>query len=131
MTVPQCEGFQPSPRKTLRRLRFVALQRLQRSFDQLAADFFFIFGAHVGIADDMNDAVAEHGTIGADHLGDRQCGGDLHRRYPCFFQFSGDRSTAASAGASRRREDDRVDAEPFSLLGHLAAHAPRVRQRIG
>jgi hypothetical protein len=54
----------------LRPLRFAALQRRQRLLDQLAADFLFIFGAHAGIADDVNDAVAEHGAIGADHLGD-------------------------------------------------------------
>ena len=131
MTVPQCEGFQPSPRKTLRRLRLAVLQRRQRLLDQLAADFLFIFGAHAGIADDVNDAVAEHGAIGADHLGDGQRGGDLHRRYASFFQFRGDRSAAASAGASRGGEDNRVDAQPFRLLGHLAPHAPGVRQRIG
>lgn len=78
----------------------------------------------------MNDTVPEHGSIGADHLRHRQRRRDLHRRYTRFFQFCRNRSAAASTGTSGRRENDRVDAQMFRLLGHLAAHAPGIRQRI-
>jgi hypothetical protein len=57
----------------------------------------------------MDDAGAQDDTVGADHLGDRLCGGNLHHRDAGFFQFGRDRSAAASAGASRRRKDDGVD----------------------
>ena len=79
----------------------------------------------------MHDAVTEHGSVGPDHLGDGQGGGDLHGGDAGFFQLGGNRSAAASAGSSRGRKNDRVDAQPFGFLGHLASHAPRIRQRIG
>ena len=109
----------------------IRLQSAERLFDQLAPHFLFFLRRHFGIADDVDDAVAEHGSVGADHLGDGQGGGDLHGWNTGFFQFGGDRSAAASAGPSRRRKNDSVDAQPFGFLGHLAPHAPRIRQRIG
>jgi hypothetical protein len=79
----------------------------------------------------MHDASAQNDTVGSNHLGDRQGGGNLHHRDACFFEFRRDRSAAARAGPSRRRKDDRIDAVLLDLLGHLPAQTPRVRQRIG
>jgi hypothetical protein len=75
----------------------------------------------------MNDAVADHHAIGTDHLRHRQCRSDLHRRDAGLLQFRRNRSTAARAGASRGREDDRVHSQALGLLGHFSAHAARVR----
>jgi len=118
-------------RKARGRLTATAAQRIQRLFDQFAPHLFFLLGRNFGVADDVDDAVTEHSAIGADHFGDRQSRGDLHGGDAGFFQFGCDRSAAASAGASRRGKYDRVDAQPFGFLGHLAPHAPRIRQRIG
>ena len=113
------------------RLPAISAQCSQRLLDQFAPQFFFLISRHLGVADDVDDAVTEHGSIGTDHFGDGQGRGDLHGRDAGFFQFGCDRSAAASAGTSRRRKYDRIDAQTFSLLGHLASHAPRIRQRIG
>ena len=40
----------------------------QRLFDQAAADFFLVLGRDLGIADDVDDAVAQHQPVGADHF---------------------------------------------------------------
>ena len=79
----------------------------------------------------MYDASAQDDAIGSDHLGDWQGRGNLHHRDARFFEFRRDRSAAARAGPSRRREDDRIDAVLLDLLGHLPAQTARVRQRIG
>jgi hypothetical protein len=39
----------------------------------------------VGVADDVNDAVAQNGAVGAHHLGDGESGRDLNRRDTGFF----------------------------------------------
>jgi hypothetical protein len=57
----------------------------------------------------VNNTIAEHNAIGADHLGNRHSGRDLHRRDSCLFQFRCNRSTAARAGSSSRGEYDRID----------------------
>jgi len=57
----------------------VRLQRAERLLDQFPPHFLFFFRRHLGVADDVDDAVAEHGAVGADHLGDGQRRGDLHR----------------------------------------------------
>lgn len=74
----------------------------------------------------MNDAIPEHHAIGSDHSRDRERGGDLHGGNPGFFQLGGDRSAAARARSSGRRQDDRVDSEIFDLCGDLAPHTARI-----
>ena len=112
-------------------LTFAGLELRERLFQQLTANFLLVFGRNRGVADDMDNAIAKHRPVGADHLRDRQRRGDLYGWDAGFFKFGGNRSAAASAGPSRRRENDRVDAEEFGLFGHLASHTPSVRQRIG
>lgn len=109
---------------------FFALQCFERLFHQLTPKLFLVVGGEAGIANDVNNAVAEHQAIGADHFCNRQSGSDLHRRDAGFFQFRGDRSAAARAGSSRRSENDRVDPQAFGLLSHFTAHAAGIRQRI-
>ena len=127
----QIRNCQPAESAADRCLFSAGLKLRERFFQQLTANFLLVFGRNRGIADDVDNAVAEHRPVGADHLGDGQRRSDLHGWDAGFFQFGGDRSAAASAGSSRRRENDRVDAETLGLLGHFASHAPGVRQRIG
>ncbi len=75
----------------------------------------------------MHDAIAEHWAIGSYHLSDGHSRGDLDRRNTSLFEFRRDRSAAARTGPSRRSEDDRVDAEPFGLLGHFPSHPAGIR----
>ncbi len=79
----------------------------------------------------MNNAVAKHQAIGADHLSNGQCRGHLHRWDTRLFEFRRNRSATASAGTSRGRENDRVNAQALGLLGHLPPHPPRIGERIG
>jgi hypothetical protein len=74
----------------------------------------------------MHDAIAKHQSICADHSRNGHSRSNLHRGYSSFFQFSCNRSTAASARTSRRRQNDRVDAKLLCLLRHLPAHPPGV-----
>ena len=75
----------------------------------------------------MNNAVTEHQSIRADHLGDGQRRSNLHGGDTRLFQLGCDRSAAARARPSRRSEDDGVDTEAFYLVGHFASHAARIR----
>jgi len=79
----------------------------------------------------VNNAVAKHQPIGANHLSDGQCRGHLHRWDACLFQFRRNRSAAASAGTSRGGEYDGIDAQTLGLLCHLPPHPPRIGERIG
>jgi hypothetical protein len=115
---------------TRKLLLLVRLQRVQRFLHQLSPQLFFLRGRQFGIAGHMDDAGAQDDAVGADHLGDWLRGGNLHHRDAGFFQFGRDRSAAASAGASRRGENDRIDAVPFGLFRYLSAEAACVRQRI-
>jgi hypothetical protein len=105
----------------------VALQCLERLFYQLTPELLLFLGGHTGITDYVNNAVPKHQAIGSDHFRDRQRRSYLHRGDAGFFQFRGDRSAAARAGSSRRSENDRVDPQTPGFLGHLTAHAARVR----
>jgi hypothetical protein len=67
----------------------------------------------------MHDAGAQDDAIGAHHFGDWLRRGNLHYRDARFFQLGCDRSAAASAGASRGRQDNGVDAVPFYFFGDL------------
>ena len=71
----------------------------------------------------MNNAVTEHQPIRADHLGDGQRRSNLHGGDTRLFQLGCDRSAAASAGSSRRGENDRIDAVPFGLFRYFSAEA--------
>jgi hypothetical protein len=102
-------------------LFLVRLQRVQRFLHQLSSQFFFFCERQFRIAGNMHDAGAEDNAIGTDHLGDRLRGGNLHYRDARFFQLGRDRSAAASAGASRGRQDNGVDAVPFYFFGDLPA----------
>lgn len=106
---------------------FVSLQGCQCLFNQLAPELFFFGGRNRGIANDMHDAVTQHQAIGSNHLCNRQSRGDLHCRNTGFFQFSRDRSAAACAGASRGRENDRLNTQAFGFLGHFAPHPASIR----
>lgn len=75
----------------------------------------------------MNNAVTEHQSIRADHLGDGQRRGNLDGGDTRLLQLGCDRSAAARARPSRRGEDDGVDIEAFYLVGHFASHAARIR----
>lgn len=113
------------------RLSSAALKRFKRLFQELTTHFFLGLSRYRGIADDVNNSISEHGTVGADHLGDRQRRGNLNGWNTGLFKFRGDRSAAACAGSSSRGENDRIDTETFGFVGHLASHPPGVRQRIG
>ena len=106
---------------TRKLLLLVRLQRVQCFLHQFSPQLFFLRGRQFGIAGDMDDAGAQDDTVGADHLGDRLRGGNLHYRDAGFFQLGRDRSAAASAGASRGRQDNGVDAVPFNFFGDLPA----------
>ena len=95
------------------------MQRVQRFLHQLSSQFFFFRERQFRIAGNMHDA--EDKAIGTDHLGDRLRGGNLHYWDARFFQLGRDRSAAASAGASRGRQDNGVDPVPFYFLGDLSA----------
>jgi hypothetical protein len=79
---------------------FTRLKRVERLLHELAAQFLFVVGWQLGVAGDVNDAGAQNYPVGADHLGDRQGGSNLHYGNAGFLQFGRDRSAAASAGAS-------------------------------
>ena len=109
----------------------VRAQRIQRSLHQLPANFFFLLERDLDVAYHMNDAVTENGAVGAHHLSNREGRCDLHCRDAGLFQFRCDRSAAASARPSSRSQYDGIDAQLLHPLRHLAAHATRVRKRIG
>jgi len=81
-------------------LFLVRLQGVERLLDELAAQFFFVLQWQLGITGDMNDAGSQDDAVGTDHFGDGSRRGDLHHWDAGFFEFGGDRSAAASAGAS-------------------------------
>ena len=56
----------------------------------------------LGVADYVDDTIAEHQPVAAYHLGNRHSRSDLHGWNSRLFQLSGDRSAAASARASGR-----------------------------
>src|SRR6266850_6976182 len=62
-------------------LFFFRPQCLQRLFHQFAAYFFFLLRRNVGVADDVNDTVAQYDAVGTDHLCNGEGGRDLNRRY--------------------------------------------------
>ena len=99
--------------------------------DQLASEVLLLVGRQAGVSGDVDYSVTKHHPIGADHLGDGQGRGDLDYRDSGLLEFGCDRSAAASAGPSSRREDHRVNALVLDLLDHLLAHAPGVGQRVG
>ena len=111
-------------------LGFFTAKRIQRLFNQSAPKLSFFGERHRGISDDVDDTVAQHQAICPNHFCDRQSRRDLHRRDTCLFEFRRNRSAAARAGSSRRREDDRVDAQVLGFLCHLATHPAGIRQRI-
>ena len=78
------------------------LHRRERLFHQSASELFFILFRYLRIAHYMDDTIAEDQPIGADHFRHRQRRGNLHCGNAGFFEFRRDRSTAASAGSSRR-----------------------------
>lgn len=65
--------------------RLVRLQLLQRLADQLPPHFFFLLRREFSVANNVNDAVAEHDSVGADHFGNGQRRGDLHGGDAGFF----------------------------------------------
>ena len=81
-------------------LLLVRLQSVERLLHQFSTQFFFILQRQLGVAGDMDDAGSKDDAVGADHFGDGPRGGDLHHWDAGFFEFGGDRSAAASAGAS-------------------------------
>ena len=112
-------------------LLLIRLQPIQCFRHELSSQLFFLPGWQFGIAGDMHDAATQDDAVGAHHLGDRLCGGNLHYWDARFFQLGRDRSAAASAGSSRRGENDRIDAVSFGLFRYLSAEAACVRQRVG
>ena len=106
-------------------------QRFQRLFHQFTPYFFFLLRRNIGIADDVNDAVAQYGAVGAYHLCNGKSGRNLNRWNAGLFEFSCDRSAAAGAGPSRGRKDNCINAQLFHSFSHLAAHAPRIGKRVG
>jgi hypothetical protein len=57
----------------------------------------------------MHNAAPLDHPVRAHHLGDGHDRSDLSDGNPGFFEFGRDRSTAASGGASRRRQNHRFD----------------------
>lgn len=78
----------------------------------------------------MHNATALDNAIGADHLGDRHDGGHLHNGNTGFFEFGGDRSTAACGRPSRRGEDDGINPLGLKFLSDFASKATAVGQWI-
>ncbi len=115
-------GRDASP-PTQKLLLLIRLQRVQRFLHQFSPQLFFLRGRQFSIAGDVHDARAQDDAVGTDHFGDRLRGGNLYHRDAGFFQFGRDRSAAASAGSSRRGENDRIDAVPFGLFRYLSAEA--------
>jgi hypothetical protein len=74
----------------------------------------------------VHNAVTEDQAIGSNHFRHGQSRGNLHCGNTRLFEFCRNRSAAASARASRGREDDRVYAKTLGPLRHLPAHAPGV-----
>ena len=106
---------------TRKLLLLIRLQRVQRFLHQFSPQLFFVRGRQFSIAGDVHDARAQDDAVGTHHLGDRLRGGNLHYRDARFFQLGRDRSAAASAGASRGRQDNGVDPVPFYFFGDLPA----------
>ena len=75
-------------------------ERCQRLLHQHSAHFPLLLPRQFGIADYVNDAIAQHQPIRTHHLGNRHRRSDLHGGNSCLFQLGGDRSAAASARAS-------------------------------
>ena len=90
----------PAKLAAIQRLLF--LHRRERLFHQPAPQLLFVLFRYLNIANDMDDTIAEHQPVGANHFRHRQRRGDLHRRDASLFQFRCDRSAAASAGPSSR-----------------------------
>ena len=94
--------------------------------NQSPAQFPFQFRRSPGVPYDVNDTIAEDDAIGADHLCNRQSGGDLHRRDSCLLQFRCNRSTAARAGSSNGDKYDNIDSLTLGFGRHFTAHAARI-----
>jgi hypothetical protein len=86
--------------RDLRSISFVHLQRLKRFADQVPPHLFFLLGRNIGVANYVNDAVAQDDAVRAYHFCDGQSRRDLYGGDACLLQLSGDRSAAASAGPS-------------------------------
>lgn len=111
----------------LRLLPFVRLQRIEGLLHELSSEVFLVGRRELGVARHMDDAGSQNYPVGSHHFSNRQSRGDLHDRDACFLELRRDRSAAASAGSSRRSQDDRVDAIPFDFLCHFPAEAARIR----
>jgi len=82
----------------------------QSLFHQTAPHLLLVLRRDLGVADHMDDTIAQHQPVGADHFCHWQRRGNLHCGDTGFFQLRSDRSAAASAGPSSRGENNRVDA---------------------
>jgi hypothetical protein len=93
---------------------------------KLEAQFFFVRRGQLGVAGDMNDAIAQDDAVGSYHFSDGQSRGDLNYRDAGFFQFGRDRSAAARARPSSRRQDYGIDAFLLYFFNHLPPQPPRI-----
>jgi hypothetical protein len=79
----------------------------------------FFFLGQISIAKHVHNATALHNAVRADHLGHWYDRGDLDDGNTGLFELSRDRSTAASASASRGGENHGLHPFGLELLGNL------------
>jgi hypothetical protein len=91
---------------------------------------FFLLG-QISIAKDVHNTTPLHNAVRADHLGHWHDRGDLDDGYTGLFEFGRDRSTAASAGASRGGQNHSLDSLGLELLGDLPSQTATIGDRVG
>jgi hypothetical protein len=91
---------------------------------------FFLLG-QISIAKDVHNTTALHNAVRADHLRHWHDRGDLDDGDAGLFEFGRDRSTAASAGASRGGQNHGLHPFGLELLGNLPAQTATIGDRVG
>src|SRR5262245_29664788 len=79
----------------------------------------------------MDDTTTLDNAVRADHLRHWHDRGDLDDGYTYLFEFGRDRSTAASAGASRGGQNHGLHSLGLELLGNLPSQAAAIGERVG
>jgi hypothetical protein len=79
---------------------------------------FFLL-RQIGITKDVYNTTTLHNAVRADHLGHWPDRGDLDDGNTGLFELSRDRSTAASASASRGSQNHRLHPFGLEFLGNL------------
>src|SRR5712691_2495587 len=114
-----------------RRLIHLGRERVEGALHDLAPQTMLLFRARLGRAQRVDDAIALHDAVRADHLGYGSHGAYLRDRKAGLLQLGSYRCAAASARASGAGQDDCVDASLLEVIGDAAAQPAAVVHRVG